>query len=237
MVAKKKTKTRYYKILGENGESCNGGTAAWSLPSKGGKVPGQWMPYLDNVELCVRGYHLAHFNHLRDWLRRGRYIYKAEGRGRRTSDGKKTAFAEARLLRLVGKIPNDYDWYNWRDQRKSDAQLLREVANWPRYKKINAKKKAIYQAKLRAQRRVLRKHQKAADKKYKAFCLALATLYKDFWKAHATAWRVANGIASIKDDIVIARWLRHVARVRSYRHKYLGVRRRSSIARDMIKYC
>ena len=88
---------KYYKVLGKNGKACHGGSGSWHLPKNG--KPGKWMPKIDNIEPCVRGYHLCEEGDLLEWL--NDEIYEAEGRGKSIRGTSKTVFEEARLIRKL----------------------------------------------------------------------------------------------------------------------------------------
>ena len=90
-------KIKRYKILGKGGVAINGGTGQWSLPQDG--KPGAWMPKIENIEPCVRGYHLCRVEDLVYWL--NEEIYEAEGRGKFVRYENKDVFPEARLLRKL----------------------------------------------------------------------------------------------------------------------------------------
>ena len=90
-------KIKRYKILGKGGVAINGGTGQWSLPQDG--KPGAWMPKIENIEPCVRGYHLCRVEDLVYWL--NAEIYEAEGRGEFIRHVDKDVFPEARLLRKL----------------------------------------------------------------------------------------------------------------------------------------
>jgi hypothetical protein len=51
-----------FKVLDENGRSCNGGNVQWSLPimqADGSFLPGDWMPAVTGeLVACKNGYHL-----------------------------------------------------------------------------------------------------------------------------------------------------------------------------------
>ena len=88
-----------YKILGNGGVACNGGSGQWSLPHDG--LPGDWMPTIEGIVPCKRGYHLCRAGDLVSWL--NEEIYEAEGRGEFIrDDDNKDVFPEARLLRKIG---------------------------------------------------------------------------------------------------------------------------------------
>lgn len=88
---------KYYKVLGKNGKACHGGSGSWHLPKNG--KPGKWMPKIENIEPCVRGYHLCEAVDLLEWL--NEEIYEAEGRGKSIRHDNKTVFEQARLIRKI----------------------------------------------------------------------------------------------------------------------------------------
>ena len=108
----------YYKVLGENGEPCNGGTGVWSLPK--GKRPGKWMPAIKDLEPCVRGYHLCRRADLVHWL--GPEIYSAEIRGEIIKCENKVVVSQGRLLR---RVPN----WNPTTQRLFACECAERVAH------------------------------------------------------------------------------------------------------------
>jgi hypothetical protein len=89
---------KYYKVLGKGGIACNGGVGKWNLPKDG--KPGEWMPKIENIEPCVRGYHLCREEDLLEWL--NEEIYEAEGRGNFIRHkNNKDVFPKARLIRKL----------------------------------------------------------------------------------------------------------------------------------------
>jgi len=53
-----KQKTTFYKVLAVDGVSPqHGGSGKWFLPK--GKRAGKWMPKIDNIKPCQRGYHFV----------------------------------------------------------------------------------------------------------------------------------------------------------------------------------
>ena len=88
----------YYldQVLGENGKPYHGGTGTWSLPTD---KPGEWMPRIDNIVPCERGYHLCRRGDLVNWL--GPVIYEAEYRGEMVEADDKIVVSEARLIRRL----------------------------------------------------------------------------------------------------------------------------------------
>ena len=93
-----------YKVLA-SGQSCDGGTHAWSLPTRtadGTWTPGAWheLPASQRVETCRSGFHLT--TDPRAWWRDGRAVYLAESSGERGQPREdKVACRRVRLLRPV----------------------------------------------------------------------------------------------------------------------------------------
>lgn len=87
----------FFKVLGDGGWPFHGGADVWSLPHDG--EPGDWMPPIQDVALCKRGYHLCRSTDLIQWL--GPRIYVAEYRGQRVDGEDKIVVSEARLLRHI----------------------------------------------------------------------------------------------------------------------------------------
>ena len=98
-----------FKILHNDGTSCNGGNATWSLPTKnddGTWTPGEWMPPVEgDLIACENGYHLCRGKDLLEWLNDA--IYEAEYRGEMVESDNKVVVKEARLLRKLE---------NWNDK-------------------------------------------------------------------------------------------------------------------------
>ena len=86
-----------FKVLGENGEAFHGGTGSWFLPK--GSRPGKWMPKIDNIAACERGYHVVTLAQLPAWL--GPTIYEVEVRGDRIDQADKVVVSKARLVRRL----------------------------------------------------------------------------------------------------------------------------------------
>ena len=80
------------KILGPNRESIHGGRWTWE--------PGEWTPETHPV-VCVTGWHLVRPWDVGEWWRPDCTVWEAEGRGRWNSQGPKTAWAQARILRQL----------------------------------------------------------------------------------------------------------------------------------------
>ncbi len=90
----------HYKVLGPNGESIHGGDLKWSLPTKKGRTwePGEWHSVEDKVYVCRNGLHLT-TEPWQHWVRWNSVVYVAEGSGDSQTDGDKTVYQKARLLR------------------------------------------------------------------------------------------------------------------------------------------
>ena len=71
---------KYFKVLDENGCSCHGGDAEWSLPTRnadGTWTPGEWMPPVKGALVpCWNGYHVVSIEQLPMWL--GERIFEAQ---------------------------------------------------------------------------------------------------------------------------------------------------------------
>jgi len=87
----------FYKVLAADGSACHGGSGKWHLPK--GKRPGKWMPVIEDIVPCERGYHLVTLAQLPEWL--GAVIWIAEGRGEHLEQSDKHVFSQARL---IGKV-------------------------------------------------------------------------------------------------------------------------------------
>ena len=96
---------KLYKIVSTTFEPIHGGSGKWFAPTK--DKPGAWTPKVENVEACSRGYHLIPAKAIVDWLPRKPtegYLCEAEGGGAQDKDDNKIAFAQARLIKVVGVL-------------------------------------------------------------------------------------------------------------------------------------
>jgi hypothetical protein len=87
-------KETLYKVLGAKGQPYHGGSGEWNLPN--GKKPGKWMPEIEVIQPCVRGYHLCRVQDLSQWL--GPRLFVAEAKGNRIDCSDKIVVGQARLL-------------------------------------------------------------------------------------------------------------------------------------------
>jgi hypothetical protein len=87
-----------YKILSKTGQPCNGGKGKWSLPPKA-----KWMPVVDDILICHRGYHLVKSKYICNWIGKGNRLFLAEWRGVILSDVDNTKYcvSQARLKRKI----------------------------------------------------------------------------------------------------------------------------------------
>ena len=92
---------KYFKVLDENGCSCHGGDAEWSLPTQnddGTWSPGEWMPPVDGeLEPCANGYHVVTLEQLPDWL--GERIFEVEPGDEIVHADDKSVVRTCRLIR------------------------------------------------------------------------------------------------------------------------------------------
>jgi hypothetical protein len=145
-VKAKPRKRVWYKVLGLDGRSCNGGHARWPLPKHG--RPGAWMPLIEQPFICARGYHLVPKKGLAEWLNYWGpcLVCIAEPRGKvhpspadlryepdflGTHDGKR-AFAQARILKVVGMVPPNVAGPG----RRNPNDILREARANPYRKRL-----------------------------------------------------------------------------------------------------
>ncbi len=77
----------YYKILGEDRESVNGGNLTWT--------PGEWVTVEGEIVHCENGLHLCRKQDVLGWL--GPTIWKAETRGELVEHDDKVVVREARI--------------------------------------------------------------------------------------------------------------------------------------------
>ena len=92
----------YYKSLSADGRSCNGGHSKWSLLTQledGTYKPGRWMPRIENIVLCERGYHVFERKDILQWV--NATLYEAEVRGETIDHGDKIVAESCRLLRPI----------------------------------------------------------------------------------------------------------------------------------------
>ncbi len=131
---------KYYKVLGKGGVACNGGSGKWHLPLPSENEPGEWMPKIENIIPCQRGYHLCRREDLIVWL--NAEIYEAEGKGTFIRhDDNKDVFQQARL---ISKMDN----WNERTARLFAADCAYRVLPIfeKRYPNDNRPRKAIQAA-------------------------------------------------------------------------------------------
>jgi hypothetical protein len=92
----------YYKCLKAGGVPANGGTGVWSLPVKNIDdtwQAGEWMPKVEDIKLCERGYHGVEVKDILHWA--AEKLYVMETRGKIITGDDKIVAQEARLLSEV----------------------------------------------------------------------------------------------------------------------------------------
>ena len=88
----------FYKVLGPNGESCNGGSLKWDLPKN--NKPGKWHTVKGNLSLCYNGIHLT--TDPWKWKAEGARLFHVEYKGQfdyQNSD--KVCFRSVRLIKEI----------------------------------------------------------------------------------------------------------------------------------------
>jgi hypothetical protein len=96
---------KLYKIVSTKYGPLHGGSGTWFAPTK--TNPGKWMPKVERVKVCKRGYHLIPAKAIVEWLPPSSiagYLCEAEGRGAQDKNGDKIVFAQARLLKVIGLL-------------------------------------------------------------------------------------------------------------------------------------
>jgi len=87
-----------YKVLNADGAAFHGGSGQWHLPR--GSKPGKWMPKIDDIEPCERGYHFCrNESDLLTWL--GPTIWVVEASGKIIDCDDKAVAERARLIKPV----------------------------------------------------------------------------------------------------------------------------------------
>ena len=83
---------RLFKVLTKDATPCHGGNGKWN-------THGKWMPRIENIALCQRGYHLCRERDVVGWL--GPTIWEAAYRGERIDGSDKIVVSQARLIRRL----------------------------------------------------------------------------------------------------------------------------------------
>lgn len=81
-----------YKVLDGERRPIHGGNGQWLRA-------GEWMPPVEDIVLCERGYHVCNREQLVLWL--GPAIWTVETRGEHADGGDKQAWGEARLVKRL----------------------------------------------------------------------------------------------------------------------------------------
>src|SRR5271166_3837397 len=127
----------YYKVLNEDGSCFHGGNGKWPLPE--GTEPAAWMPKIEELKMCVSGYHILRAKDLVHWL--GPAIFEVEVRGEILFADDKALTQQARLVkrfmtwndrtaRLFACDCADAVRHLMKDKRSTDAiDIARRFAN------------------------------------------------------------------------------------------------------------
>jgi len=90
--------TTYYKFLtSDNLGEYSGFDYTEYLPKRG--KPGAWLPKIEEIELCARGYHACLKSEIMNWANDNLYI--VELRGKKEKDDDKTVAQEMRFIKKV----------------------------------------------------------------------------------------------------------------------------------------
>ena len=92
----------YFKLLGRDGKSCNGGNFQYDLPKRrkdGTWKPGEWTPKIEVIEPCKSGWHGCELKDALTWANHSMYLL--EYKGELIDHGDKFVFQQIRLIRSV----------------------------------------------------------------------------------------------------------------------------------------
>ena len=92
-------KEKLYKITGLKAEAIHGGSGEWHKPK--GKRPGNWMPFIADIEPCERGYHLCRVKDLIEWMPNEGIVWEVEYKGELIEEDDKVVVQQARLVRKI----------------------------------------------------------------------------------------------------------------------------------------
>ena len=174
---------RTYKVLGHDGEPCHGGSGRWVLD-------GGWMPRIQDIAPCWRGYHLCDGDtQLLPWL--GPEIWVAEWRGDRIDHGDKIVVSEARIIRRL-------DTWNEHTARLFACDCAERVL--PIFESIcpddDRPRRAIETARRYAVGEATADELAAARAAAAAWAAARAAAGDAAWAAAAAAWAAARAAAA-----------------------------------------
>ena len=98
----------WFKVTGKDGAACSGGSGHWSRPTAGPDgVEGAFMPRIDDVQVCRRGYHLVPAGYVGSWVRdrtcQELYLAAPAFGAKESKQHDKTAFSSARLTRKLAE--------------------------------------------------------------------------------------------------------------------------------------
>jgi hypothetical protein len=169
-----------YKVLDEERRPIHGGNGQW-LPA------GEWMPPIENIIMCERGYHVCNREQLVLWL--GPTIWMVETRGEHAEADNKQVWTEARLVKRL-------ETWNSRTQRLFACDCAEHVLHLFEQERPDDTRPrgAIEAARLFAEGKATNEELAAAADTAKAAA----------WSADAAAWPAAE--AAAEDAARSAAW-------------------------------
>ena len=87
-----------FKATGFGATPCHGGYGKWHKPHSY-RRPGKWMPLIEGIYPCVRGYHICKGEQVLHWL--NEELYEVEIKGEQIREDNKIVASEARLVRRI----------------------------------------------------------------------------------------------------------------------------------------
>lgn len=110
------------KFLTRDGYPCHGGSGRWALPSH--DAPGEWMPVIDDLKPCRRGYHLCRMLPSTDLFSHASpYLWISQYMGDHIVHNNKVVAGRARLVLPV-------DTWNVTNQRLFIIDCVEHVLPW-----------------------------------------------------------------------------------------------------------
>ena len=89
---------KYYKVLTSDDKGPYSEFDFTPYLPKAGR-PGPWLPVVDDLEMCAKGWHCADADHILDWLQANIYEVEIRGETLKDEDNEKICAHEMRLVR------------------------------------------------------------------------------------------------------------------------------------------
>ena len=160
----------YYKVLDEHRNPIHGGIGRWAYR--------KWMPHIDNIEACRRGYHVCREHDLVLWL--GPTIWEVEIKGDVIELHDKVVASDARLVRKV-------QTWNKRTARLFACDCAEHVLNYADTKHVGILKNTIRVARRYANGKATDEERAAAWAAWGAREAAGAAALESSWAAFSAA--------------------------------------------------